>query len=76
MKIYDDSHRPQLLLREIQGRMARRLAQRQIAVYRDQLQIDLDQAEMRGRDVVLLSKWLIDLNKPTPHRAGSLRSAK
>lgn len=55
--------------RSMINKMAHRFAQRQIAVYRDQLQIDLDQAEMRGRDDVLLSKWLIDLVQPTQQRA-------
>ena len=51
------------------NRMAHRLAQRQIAVFRDQLQIQLDQAEMRSRDQALLSGWMLELGNSVQRRA-------
>lgn len=73
MKIHDDSSGrfcfSEKFKRSMVNRMAHHLAQRQISVYRDELQIDLDQAEMRGRDAVLMSKWLIQLNTRVEHRA-------
>jgi hypothetical protein len=60
--------------RSLINRMAHHLAQRQIRVYRDQLQIDLEQAEMRARDHTLISKWLTQLNTPNEPRADARTS--